>query len=156
MNRCSIGPRLMLSKYLSLNFMRVMLMLYLLTGICFAQFTFSNVVMTGVSSVGGGGSTPVTYLLSEDWEGSNLGSWAISQTESAVNWDNTTNVLEGSESLAVVAVDNANYAYNIPSFEATDDCYAFFLFKLAAGPSLDDYTRSAMWLKTTSSPNCNR
>lgn len=91
-------------------------------------------------------SAAPTYLISEGWEGDNTSVWSIQNTASAVNLDNTTNILEGSQSLSAYGVDAANYAFNTTLFAATDDIWAFTICKLVAGPTSDDFTRSAFWL----------
>lgn len=108
-----------------------------------------SVTFKGSGATGsGGGGTPPSYLVSEDWEGNNSANWHIIHDDSNiyVNMDNTTNVIEGSESLSVIGADPPPYPISYPDFAGQDDVWAFFLIKFTSGPSTDGYARDTWWI----------
>lgn len=108
--------------------MRFLLPILLIAWSCHAQ-TFSGLTIQGVhittNQPSGGGGGGATYLLNENFEGAGYENAGWSTVQGTINADNTTNVLAGSQSLAVHANSIARYG----SYTANDQVWVYFLFK---------------------------
>lgn len=97
---------------------------------------------------------PATPLLFENFEGSGYATagWAehLAGTGNSINEDNTTNVLSGSQSLALVGIaDDPSFATN--SFTASSTVYGYFQFQCLKYPNeIEDRFRQLLALQTAS------
>lgn len=93
------------------------------------------------------------YLLTEDFEGTDSGWSLINNGAGGLNLDNTTNVLEGSESFAA-RFDTGLPGYGVYiqrasllDFGTNSVLYVFFVARFMNGPTSDDYSRAFAWIK---------
>jgi hypothetical protein len=101
-------------------------LLMLMAASCLGQaFTLEDISFVSQSA-----STAVSYLLQENCEGTGTPSgWTDSA--GSPNWDNTTNVIAGSQSLALAFGDRSDS----PTWANTSPAYFFFALKLGPVPA---------------------
>ncbi len=98
-----------------------------------------------------------TFILNEGFEGDNTAQWHFyySVALTGINMDDSTNVIEGSQSLAASSFWSQGnvYVLNSPAYywdqNSTTDWYAFFLYKCVQAPQVG-HDREICWAADTS------